>query len=294
MTNGAVYIITHDPRYVGLLLNSAASLRKAMPSLPITVFSQFPIDSSLIEHVERVTPTADGFYDKARLMQESPYDRTLFVDADTYVLDSLGELFTLMDHFDCAATHEEYVNTDWDNRYPRPEIPSSFPEFNTGVIVYRRSNRVREFLREWSSLYAGFLEAHPGEPINDQPFFRAAAYSNDIRIATLSREYNCKFRGQGYLNGRVKVLHGHVNFQLPEIQALRVAKILNKSSRPRVYIAGKMFEQKITGRLFQKRKARRVGRFSDPAGAVLRVRMRHLRQAVAKRGILANVVRIFS
>ena len=138
MSQGAIYIITQDPRYVGLLLTSASSLKRAMPDLPITVFSQFPVESTLFEKVVRIEPTRDGFdgfYEKTRWMRESPYDRTLFIDADTYVLEPVPELFTLLDHFDCAATHEEYLNTDWYGKYSRPDVPESFPEFNTGILL---------------------------------------------------------------------------------------------------------------------------------------------------------------
>ena len=194
MSTGALYIITQDPRYVDLLLTSAASLKKAMPELPISVFSQFSVESDLFDKVFSVDATKDGFYDKARLIRDSPYERTLFIDADTYVLEPVPELFSLLDHFDCAATHEEYLNTDWHRRYPRTDIPSSFPEFNTGILMLKRSDRLNRMLDEWGALYRQYLEEKPGQPINDQPFFRVAAYFGDVRIATLTREYNCKFR----------------------------------------------------------------------------------------------------
>jgi hypothetical protein len=44
VTSGAIYIITQDSRYTGLLLGSAASLKRVMPDLPITVFSQFQVE----------------------------------------------------------------------------------------------------------------------------------------------------------------------------------------------------------------------------------------------------------
>jgi hypothetical protein len=59
-------------------------------------------------------------------MLESPYERTVFLDADIYVAKPFPELFALLDRFDCAANQEEYLNTDWFNRYPRPDIPESF------------------------------------------------------------------------------------------------------------------------------------------------------------------------
>src|SRR5579871_547516 len=134
MLNGAIYVITRDPRYVGMMLTSAASLKEAMPDLPITAISQFPVESPLFEKVLRVEPSADGFYDKCKLIHNSPYERTLFIDADTYVLEPIPDLFAILDRFDCAATHEEYVDTDWHKRYPRPDIPVCFPELNTGVL----------------------------------------------------------------------------------------------------------------------------------------------------------------
>lgn len=293
MTCGALYIITQNPKYSDLLLGSAASLKRVMPELPITVFSQFPVQSSLFDRVTQIESTEQGFYDKVRFMLESPYERTLFIDADTHVLTPVPELLSLLDRFDCAATHEEYVNTDWFNRYPRPDIPQSFPEFNTGVFLFRRSEAMRRVLQHWADLYASYLKGKPEDPINDQPFFRVAAYDGDIRIATLPREYNCKFRGQGYLNGSVKILHGHVDFQLRTELVSKAARALNASVRPRVYIAGKVIEQKIVGRLVGKRTAHRVATFSDPPGSLLRLRVRRLKQVLKQRGLGGTVARIF-
>ncbi len=293
MTQGAVYIITQDPRYVGLLMSSAASLKRAMPDLPITVFSQFPVESGLFEKVESVRPSQDGFYDKSRLIQNSPYDRTLLIDADTYVLQPVPELFSLLDQFDCAATHEEYVNTDWHNRYPRTDIPASFPEFNTGVLMLKRSGRTGAMLEQWGKLYEQFLREKPGEAINDQPFFRVAAYFSEVRFATLPREYNCKFRGQGYLNGPVKILHGHVGFELKADFALQATQALNASNRPRVYVAGNVYEQKLAGRFVDRRKAQLVGRFPLLPEPELVAEAKGFAKKVQRRGLRNLLSRLF-
>lgn len=299
MQNGAIYIVTQNPRYVDLLLSSASSLKHAMPELPITVFSQFPIESPLFEKIVRVKPTEDGFYDKARLIQESPYDRTLFVDADTYVVSTFPEVFTLLDRFDCAATHEEYLNTDWNNDYVRPDIPASFPEFNTGILLLKRSDRMARLLQEWSSLYLAYLREKPihgpdDQPLGDQPFFRVAAYYSDVRIATLSREYNCKFRGQGYLNGPVKILHGHVNFQPDARHIKKDLTVLNASNRPRVYIAGKVYEQKVVGRLVSRRLAHKVGSFPELPKSIISLRAKRLSQIVKERGVRKTLAKILA
>ena len=293
MSRGAVYIITQDPRYVDLLLTSAASLKRAMPDLPITVFSQFAVDSPFFERVVPVEPTQDGFYDKSRLIQNSPYERTLFIDADTYVVEPVPELFELLDQFDCAATHEEYVSTDWHNRYPRPDIPSSFPEFNTGILLLKRSDRLNRVLEQWGSLYREYLEQKPGQPINDQPFFGVAVYGGDVRVATLTREYNCKFRGQGYLNCRVKIVHGHVEFKLDLTFLNKAVRALNASEKPRVYIAGRVYDQKLVGRFVDRRKANRVGTFPLLPEPEVWAEAKGLRKTIKRRGmrnIMAHVL----
>ncbi|MGO8795561.1 MAG: hypothetical protein ACLQLC_12115 [Candidatus Sulfotelmatobacter sp.] len=294
MSTGALYIITQDPRYVDLLLTSAASLKKAMPGLQISVFSQFPVESDLFDRVFSVDPTKDGFYDKAKLIRDSPYDRTLFIDADTYVLEPVPELFSLLDHFDCAATHEEYLNTDWHHRYPRTDIPSSFPEFNTGILLLKRSQKLNHMLDEWGALYQQYLEEKPGQPINDQPFFRVAAYFGDVRIATLTREYNCKFRGQGYLNGRVKIMHGHVEFKVDPAFLDKAVKVLNASERPRVYIAGTVYEQKLVGRFADRRTAQRVGTFPTLPEPGLQAEVKGLKKIIKQRGMRNIMGRVFA
>ena len=285
MSSGAVYIITQDLRYVDLLLTSAGSLKRAMPELPITVFSQFPVESTLFDKIITVEPSEDGFYDKTRFMSASPYQRTMFIDADTYVLEAVPELFSVLDHFDCAATHEEYTSTDWFKDYPRPQIPSSFPEFNTGLLMLKQSPKVEHLLEQWGTLYAAYLEAKPGRKLNDQPFFREAVYGSEVRIATLTREYNCKFRGQGYLNGPLKIMHGHHNFQLKPAHVSKAARALNASLKPRVYIAGQVYEQRITGRLVGRRKGHKVGSFPEPPESITLLRVQRLREVVKKGGI---------
>lgn len=293
MSTGAIYVVTQDERYLNLLRTSAESVKHEMPDLPITVFSQFPVQHEAFEKVVLVKPAGDGFYDKARLMLESPYERTIFLDADIYAAQPFPELLAMLDRFDCAATHEEYLNTDWSNNYPRPDIPASYPEFNTGVLAYKRSPAMDQTLQEWSELYREYLQKHPGQPINDQPFFRAAAYFGEARVATLGREYNCKFRGQGYLNGPVKLLHGHVKFKMNPAYMRRVASIMNASHRPRVYVGGNVYEQKVSGRLWGVRKAHKVGSFPEPE-SVMVLRAKKIKEIVEERGIRKTVGKLLA
>lgn len=293
MSAGAIYVVTQDERYLNLLRTSAESVKHEMPDLPITVFSQFPVQQPCLDKVVLVKPAGGGFYDKARLMLDSPYEKTIFLDADIYAVQPFPELFAVLDRFDCAATLEEYLNTDWSNNYPRRDIPASFPEFNTGVLAYKCSPAMDQTLHKWSDLYREYLEKNPAQPINDQPFFRAAAYYGEARVATLGREYNCKFRGQGYLNGPVKLLHGHVKFKMNPDYMRKVAAVMNASLRPRVYIGGNVYEQKVSGRLWGVRKAHKVGSFPEPESVAM-LRAKKLKEIVEERGIRKTLGRLLS
>lgn len=292
MSRGAIYVVTQNESYLRLLNGSVESLKRVMPELEVTVFSQFPVNCADVDHVVKIEPSDDGFYDKTRILAESPYEQTLFLDTDTFVLAPVPELFELLNQFDLAVTHEEYGNTDWSNRYPHADIPQCYPEFNTGVMVFRRSTAQARLFGQWLELYEQFRSDKPTLKIGDQPFFRVAMYFGAVRVATLTREYNCKFRGQGYLNGMVKVLHGHHKLKLEREYVEKVSAVLNASMRPRVYIGGKVFEYRIEGHLFGHRVGRKIGEFPEPPESLARLRGEELKQRLTQEGVAPFLKRV--
>jgi hypothetical protein len=179
--------------------------------------------------------------EKLRRLVQSPYEQTLFLDTDTYLLSGVHELFDLLDQFDVAATHDR-AYADWFP--PEAHVPDSFRELNTGVLAYRRSGEMADFFNECVEWYDRLSALPQGGPLfrghlSDQPAFRAAAYYSRIRIATITFEYNCRFPYFGYASGSIKLLHGReflMSFSAKELD--RVAEALNAASTPRVYVAG--------------------------------------------------------
>jgi hypothetical protein len=98
------------------------------------------------------------------------------------------------------------------------------------------------------------------------------------------------------LKGRLKILHGHVNFELNVDHVKAAAAVLNKSEGPRVYIAGTVLEQRIVGRLVSRRKASKVGKFSELAKpvTVMMMRAKRLRDVVRERGIAGTLAKVFA
>jgi len=224
---GVIYIAV-GPACIGEALTSAASLKRVMPGLPVTLFCDQIMSDQLLD---QVVPVERNHWDpsvKIDHIANSPYEHTLFLDADTYITGDLSELLSILDRFDVALAHSP-VRTSY-----RPDaVPDSFPEFNSGVILFRQSTSVRDLFSRWADYYArdlerlrrgeiGWRRAHENTfyhgDLPDQPTLREALYCSDLRVATLPPEYNCRFSLPGFVDGQVKILHGK-SLHLPEFAA---------------------------------------------------------------------------
>jgi len=232
---GIVYIVTGQ-KCVAEACRSAASVKKCMPDIPITIFSDVPIDSTLFDQV--VPIDSPEYSNEAKLLhiRKSPYKETLFLDSDTHMIDDSRELFSLLERFDFAAVHSPCRA-----QYQVNEVPDCFPELHLGVLLFRKSKQTESLLERWAQLYredkgktvtwlVPGLASWYGHALPEQPSFRRAIYESGLKIAVLPQEYNCRLPFPGFVHTKVKILHGRVH-SFPEI-----AEKLNKSTLPRVYL----------------------------------------------------------
>ncbi len=240
---GVVYIAT-GKNCVDEVLISAASLKKHMPDLSVTLFSDIDVKSKYFDNVIKIKEPKYSFEDKVRYISKSPYDLTLFLDNDTYICDDVSGLFDLLDRFDIAAAHVPSIGDLVKN------IPESFTSFNNGVVAFKKSSKTKLFFSNWLKLYLrdkkrSHINAvdlkiieksfqkklHKKKGIRSQASFKEALYNSNLRIATLTRIYN--FKGKcGFVHGKVKIIHGHR--RNPDL----IEKIINSKLLPRVYIWG--------------------------------------------------------
>lgn len=219
MSSGVIYAAT-GASYIRELLESAASLRAAMPDVSITISVDDPtlVEASDIsfEKVIVLDDPEKGYGDKITLMQTSPYEKTVFLDTDTYIAAPFDDLFQMLDRFDIAA------KLDGRRFSARQEhIPDAFPEYNSGVVAFRKCAATDRFFENWQRIY----EVHKApdwthyyrERKGNQPAFRAALWESDIHIGTLGEEYNCQERS-GFLGAPAKIIHGR-NRDLPGLAA---------------------------------------------------------------------------
>lgn len=221
---GVVYAATGE-RCRREAIRSATSLKRHNPSLPVTLFSDAVLDEPCFDEVRQLEECSFSYIDKIAPLADSPYERTLFLDSDTFICDNVGELFPLLDRFQLAAAHDT-----WRLGEAIDDCPASFFEFNTGVLLYRNEPAVRQLIEDWKATYLNQLAK--GKDCNDQSSFRSVIYQSELDLYVLGAEYNFTTWCPGFAGARarVKILHGK-NPNLDEI-----ATWLNASRQSRSFV----------------------------------------------------------
>ena len=184
-------------RYLEECVTSARSARACMPDLPLALVTDGVPPENLFDIV---LPPADGLGFKAQKMaalKRSPFEKTLYLDTDTFMAAPVPELFDALDGYDIAMALSARQRLS--DRYGG--VPDCAPTWNSGVVAYRRSAPVLELFDAW-------LELHGDDNGQDQPPLRKAIYESGLRCLPLPARYNFKFEFPQSLTHDVKILHG--------------------------------------------------------------------------------------
>ena len=184
---GILYIATGQ-KYVDEAVQSAKYARQIMPETSIAIFldDQSHIRDHIFDRVNQIDNPQFSFIDKVTFLQESPFENTLFLDTDTLVIEPIYELGNLLNQFDLACAHAPVRTT-----YNIPVCSSEFPELNTGVILYKRSDIVIELFQSWLKIYQEQLQSDR-HPRHDQAAFREALFKSPANCYILPPEYNLR------------------------------------------------------------------------------------------------------
>lgn len=181
---GVLYVAT-GAAHLGAARASAASVRRTNPRLSVAVFTDIPDPGPVFDIV---LPVENAHYrSKVDCMHQSPFAETLYLDSDTRVFGDLAAVFRLAERFDMALA---YVARYWARGYQRQwrcTLPETFPQLNTGVMLFRDTVAVRELLADWTTAYYA-----SGAPGDDQLAFRELIWESDLRVAVLPATYNAR------------------------------------------------------------------------------------------------------
>ena len=204
--DGVIYVAS-GPDYSDLAIASARSLRAVAPALAIDLFTDAPEAAppglfDMVHRIDRPEPRS-----KLACMAATRFDRTLFLDADTLVLAPLGDLFDLLDRFDCAMAHDVRRASALIQEGHAVRTPYAFPQLNSGVLLYRRSPAMLGFLAEWLRRFRAAGVAR------DQIVLKDLLWDSDIRFYVLPPEFNLRrvtmLDAWEPLDARPTILHSH-------------------------------------------------------------------------------------
>lgn len=148
---------------------------------------------------------------KTDMFSRSPYDRTLWVDADMVILGDISKMFDNLDEYDCCIPHFCGWFADgktiskrirrFDGLVEKDIYDKSLEHHkavNTGILSWKKSEKWDKFIRDWVSLAIKGSKAHIFIP--DEVAFQILYPSADkwgMKVLIEETNYN------------VSVLHDH-------------------------------------------------------------------------------------
>jgi hypothetical protein len=196
-----------------------------MPGVSVCCFTDDPAYAAqFFSHVEIIHDPFRNFLEKIPPLWKSPFERTLFLDTDTIITAPIDDLFDLLDRFDLAAAPDPF----W---VQAPGCPPCFQHLNTGVIAYRRTDKVMDFFRNWFGEYKTELAAASGHLPHDQVSFQRLLYASDLRLYLLPPEYNLRLTCPQLVRiwAKARIIHSRDMPDLPDL-----GRRLNSESNFRV------------------------------------------------------------
>jgi hypothetical protein len=190
MEKGYLYI-AYGEAFTKEALLSIQSLRR-FTNLPIALFTDQPENlykDAKIDVVKNIT--ANHIRAKVDYIDQTPFEKTVFLDTDTVVIRNCDDMFDLLDRFDMACVidfaRKRKKYSDTVPEYGR--IPYAFSELNSGVIAFNSSQRTKDALKMWKQYFYKYFRETNGW---DQVSFRVALWHSDVKIIHMPFEYNVR------------------------------------------------------------------------------------------------------
>jgi len=204
-----VFWIAHKKRFVEEACRCSIELHEVMPELERVLFTPDDFVVNGFDRVARLPRRSSNLWycDSVRYFNMafdllSDYNVCLYLDTDTNFLAPFPELFRMAERFDIVAP----VGSRRVTGGTYQELPPCFPEYEIGVVLFRRNAIVKQLFEEWERLHLAHTEIY-GE--NDMRSFREAVWNTpDVKVERLPTEYGLRWPFGCYMSLEVKILHG--------------------------------------------------------------------------------------
>jgi hypothetical protein len=221
---GVVYCATSQIVYLEAALISSIALRELNPEIPITIFcdpaleliSFSTLQNSLQAYginVIELSMEGDTFLSrsvKTHLNELSPYQETLYVDADMLPLKSISKVWDYLDHGDMAMVPDRLPNLALCDHVAQVEIdytlkllPGDTHQFNSGLMVWRNNDATQSLFKRLQQEWLVFQK-------HDQLALVRAIATEKFAVAQMPVNYNTAPRDAAPVllpNNEVYLLH---------------------------------------------------------------------------------------
>jgi hypothetical protein len=208
-----IFYVAAGEKYINEACISARSIKNINNSLKISIVCNHkPKEADLFDQIilidEAVTCRNEGLLFKTKYLYNlSPYERTLFVDTDTFFIGDIESGFAILNYFDVSMTLDPP-----DSYFPilcSGEKIDCCKPVNTGVIFFRKNEINNYFFQEWLRIYTEKLAQNPYLRESDQTSCTEALMHASSRFYPLSPEWNTRFCFVNTLKEPVRILHAY-------------------------------------------------------------------------------------
>ena len=218
INEGYLYIVVGKQHSLEALISiKTLSNKTKKPIAVITDFPELYIDIKNVKFIYKIQK--NHIRPKVDYINLSPFNKTIYLDSDTAILESLDDIFQLIGKNDLVLTfclsRKRKLIANKIREYKI--IPESLSEANTGVIGFLKNSNTKKFFNTWRNKFYKYNRETSGY---DQPSFRIALWKHGLKKIYLPHEYNVrsienidksiKLKNVYYENYlKPKILHGH-------------------------------------------------------------------------------------
>ncbi len=149
---GIIFVVSGKKKYLKQAIFSARSIKKFSPQIPVTCFTSIPTRCKYFDEVVVIPQEENPFKIKVRYLRASPYQRTLFLDSDTYLRSGIDHIFGMLDEQSVWLANEPVkVMTP---AHKQHRIFRNEKVLNTGLILYDKT--AQPLLEAWYEAVSAF------------------------------------------------------------------------------------------------------------------------------------------
>jgi hypothetical protein len=208
MSEGYLYL-AKGKKHIREAIASAKSLRRVDYKAHITLIADEGTESTIFDKVvikssNNLSWKEGLLYKMKNIYNESPYEKTFFIDTDTFFCERCRELFDILDYYDVCISHApidaELV------KLPEKDLAGYFP-YNTGVILFRKNDNNKKLFFDCYNIFKKNYEKYRTDQV---AFMHALLYSKS-RVYVLQNIYNARIPFYISIMGKpVKIIHGRI------------------------------------------------------------------------------------